>query len=211
MIFIEWIIAILIGYLLGCVQTSYFISRWIKKKDIRSIGSGNAGASNVTVTMGFHFGILTAFVDVSKAFLSILCINYIFPDSNYLTDLRVLAGSMAIIGHIFPFFMNFQGGKGMASYIGLILALDFHFGLNVIIFLILSTVITDFIAVGSIFIYLIMPFFFLFLPEYTNTSFFILFLIGIVGVFKHWINIRRIISGEEIGLRSTMRKEHLET
>ena len=70
--------------------------------------------------------------------------------------------------------MNFQGGKGMASYIGLILALDFHFGLNVIIFLILSTVITDFIAVGSIFIYLIMPFFFMFLPEYTNTSFFIL-------------------------------------
>ena len=205
----EWIIVLILGYGFGCIQTSYFISKWMMKKDIREMGSGNAGASNVTVTMGFHFGILTGIVDIMKAYCSVISIAHLFPKSTQLAELEVLAGSAAIMGHIFPFFMNFKGGKGIACYIGLLLGLDFYMGLNIILFLLISTVVTDFVSVGSILIYLILPLFILVNIDYSLISFLIFVVVGAVGIFKHWINVKRLIACEEIGLRSTMRKEHV--
>ena len=104
---IHGISSLLIGYLFGCFQTSYFISQLVSKKDIRKIGSGNAGASNVTATMGVHFGFITGIIDMLKAYLAVIAIAYLFPESSALMDLKVLVGSAAIMGHIFPFFMNF--------------------------------------------------------------------------------------------------------
>ena len=123
------ILALLIGYIFGCFQTSYFISMKFKKKDIRDIGSGNAGASNITSEMGWTFGILTGFCDILKAYLPVKIIIIIFTNPLYQLDYMILAGTGAILGHIFPFFINFHGGKGIACYIGMLIGVDWQIGL----------------------------------------------------------------------------------
>jgi len=102
--------ALLIGYLFGCFQTSYFISKMVSQKDIREIGSGNAGASNVTSELGWKYGILTGFADVLKAYIPTQIVLYIFPGAYQPLDLMVLAGTGAVLGHIYPFFLDFPVG-----------------------------------------------------------------------------------------------------
>ena len=109
------------------------------------------------------------------------------------------------MGHIYPFFLDFRGGKGIACYIGLLLAIDWQIGVATIIGLILITIITDYIAVGSIALYIIIPF----LAYYSNHSDVVMsctvVLFGI-GIIKHWINVQRILGGSETGLRSVFKK-----
>ena len=197
--------AVLIGYLFGCFQTSYFISKMVSKKDIREIGSGNAGASNVTSELGWKYGILTGFVDVLKAYIPTQIVLYIFPGAYQPLNLIALAGTGAVLGHIYPFFLDFRGGKGIACYIGLLLAIDWQIGVATIIGLIFITIITDYVAVGSIALYIIIPL----LAYYSNHSDVVMgcavVLFG-VGMIKHWINVQRILGGTETGLRSVFKK-----
>tara|TARA_B110000438_G_scaffold258470_1_gene267198 strand:- start:734 stop:1360 length:627 start_codon:yes stop_codon:yes gene_type:complete len=197
--------AFLVGYLAGCFQTSYFISNWILKKDIRDIGSGNAGASNITSELGWKYGVLTAFADIFKAYLPTQIITFIFPGAYQPLDLIVLAGTGAILGHIYPFFLDFRGGKGIACYIGMLLAIDWKMGLVVILLLIVITLLTDYISVGSIALYIIiavLSYYF----SYSNIIITCSIILFIVGIIKHWINIKRIMNGSEIGLRSVYKK-----
>ena len=197
--------AVLIGYLFGCFQTSYFISNMVSKKDIREIGSGNAGASNVTSELGWKYGILTGFVDVLKAYIPTQIVLYIFPGAYQPLNLIALAGTGAVLGHIYPFFLDFRGGKGIACYIGVLLAIDWQIGVITIISLIFITIITDYVAVGSIALYTTIPL----LAYYSNHSDVLIYcsvvLFG-VGMIKHWINVQRIIGGTETGLRSVFKK-----
>ena len=197
--------AVLIGYLFGCFQTSYFISKMVSKKDIREIGSGNAGASNVTSELGWKYGIFTGFADVLKAYIPTQIVLYIFSGAYQPLNLIALAGTGAVLGHIYPFFLDFRGGKGIACYIGLLLAIDWQIGIAAIIGLILITIITDYIAVGSIALYITIPI----LAYYSNHSGVLIgcavLLFG-VGMIKHWINVQRIIGGTETGLRSVFKK-----
>jgi len=197
--------AVLIGYLFGCFQTSYFISKMVSKKDIREMGSGNAGASNVTSELGWKYGILTGFADILKAYIPTQIVLYIFSVSYQPLNLIALAGTGAVLGHIFPFFLDFRGGKGIACYIGLLLAIDSQIGVATIIGLIFITIITDYVAVGSIALYIIIPL----LAYYSNHSDVVMgcavVLFG-VGIIKHWINVQRILGGTETGLRSVFKK-----
>ena len=118
------LIAIFIGYIFGCFQTSYFISKKFGNKDIREIGSGNAGASNVTSEMGWKLGIITGIVDVIKAVIPVKLMIFIFPEHYQQIELMAITGMASVVGHIYPFFMEFKGGKGVACYIGLLLAID---------------------------------------------------------------------------------------
>jgi glycerol-3-phosphate acyltransferase PlsY len=201
--------ALLIGYLFGCFQTSYFISKMVSQKDIREIGSGNAGASNVTSELGWKYGILTGFSDVLKAYIPTQIVLYIFPGAYQPLNLIALAGTGAVLGHIYPFFLDFRGGKGIACYIGLLLAMDWQIGVATIIGLIFITIITDYVAVGSIALYIIIPL----LAYYSNHSDVLIgcavVLFG-VGMIKHWINVQRILGGTETGLRSVFKKHSSE-
>ena len=120
----NFLLAFSVGYVFGCFQTSYFLSKKFINKDIRKMGSGNAGASNVTSEMCLKFGIITAILDILKAYLPVKLILIIFPTASQQIELMVIAGTAAILGHIFPFFMNFKGGKGIASYLGVLLGID---------------------------------------------------------------------------------------
>ena len=197
--------AVLIGYLFGCFQTSYFISKMVSQKDIREIGSGNAGASNVTSELGWKYGILTGFADVLKAYIPTQIVLYIFPGAYQPLDLIGLAGTGAVLGHIYPFFLDFRGGKGVACYIGMLLAIDWQIGIAIIIGLILLTIITDYVAVGSIFLYIIIPIL-AYYSKYSDVVVGCAVVLLVVGMIKHWINVQRILSGSETGLRSVFKK-----
>ena len=197
--------ALLIGYLFGCFQTSYFISKMVSQKDIREIGSGNAGASNVTSELGWKYGILTGFADVLKAYIPTQIVLYIFSGAYQPLDLMALAGTGAVLGHIYPFFLDFRGGKGVACYIGMLLAIDWQIGVIVIICLVLLTIITDYVAVGSISLYIIIPLL-AYYGKYSDVVIGCAVVLFVVGMIKHWINVWRILSGTETGLRSVFKK-----
>ena len=203
MTIIQFLCSLLIGYLFGCFQTPYYISKFIYKKDIRKIGSGNAGASNITSQFGWKYGLLAALLDIFKAFLPTKIIIYFFPQSFFQLEIMIIAGTGAILGHIYPFFLDFKGGKGVACYIGMLLAINWPLGVIAIISLLLITIITDYISIGSIVLYTVIPFIYIDNSKIILFCFFVLF---IVGILKHRINIKRIISGDEIGLRSVIKK-----
>ena len=201
----QGISSLLIGYLFGCFQTSYFISRLVLKKDIREMGSGNAGASNVTSELGWKYGFLTGVADVLKAYIPAQLVLYIFPGALQQYNIMALAGTGAVLGHIYPFFLDFRGGKGVACYIGMLLAINWQIGIAFIIGLILITIITDYISVGSISLYIIIP-----VLAYTNDANLIVIRCAVVlmfvGMIKHRVNIQKIINGTETGLRSVIKK-----
>lgn len=146
------IIVIALGYLLGNFQTSYILGKLIKKVDIRTLGRGNAGASNSVESFGWKFGVVVAFLDAFKGLLAILLVKQLF---NVELDVQgapllYLAGYAAILGHIFPFFMNFKGGKGTATLVGMMVGLHPLFGTIGIAIIILLTVISDYVAIGTV-------------------------------------------------------------
>jgi acyl phosphate:glycerol-3-phosphate acyltransferase len=146
------IIVIALGYLLGNFQTSYILGKLIKKVDIRTLGRGNAGASNSVESFGWKFGVVVAFLDAFKGLLAILLVKQLF---NVELDLQgatllYLVGYAAILGHIFPFFMNFKGGKGTATLVGMMVGLHPLFGTIGIAIIILLTVISDYVAIGTV-------------------------------------------------------------
>ena len=195
-----YVIASLLGYLLGCSNLAYYISL-ARKYDIRQSGTGNLGASNATVLFGWKAGVAVAVHDAGKALLAVLLAKLLFPDLEYA---GAAAGVAAVLGHNFPFYLNFKGGKGTASFVGLTLALNWKLALAILVILVLATIITDYIVIGTFSIIVTVP-------AYMGIFAHNLVLMAIVCIasfaifFKHWENIGRLIRKEEIGLRSTIR------
>ena len=118
----------------------------------------------------------------------------------------VLAGTGAVLGHIYPFFLDFRGGKGVACYIGMLLAINWQIAVAVIIGLILITIITDYVAVGSIALYIIIPILAYVSGEYSIMVIRCAVVLLIVGIIKHWINVQRMINGTETSLQSVFKR-----
>lgn len=196
------LISALIGYSLGCFQTAYIVGKKARDIDIRNYGSNNAGASNVTIVLGFKYGILTAFIDIAKAILAVYIINRMFPSS---VELLFIAGAFVVIGHIFPFYLKFKGGKGAASLIGMVLAIDFKIAIIAVLTIIIITLIIDYIAIGSIAMFIILPIS-TYLFNYSIICVCIGVLLALLSLYKHKINIWRIIKKEEVGLRKLINK-----
>ena len=140
-----YLFAVLLGYLLGCSNLAYYISR-AKKYDIRQSGSGNLGASNATILFGWKAGVAVAIHDAGKALLAALLAKFLFPQ---LENAGAAAGVAAVLGHNYPFYLKLKGGKGTASFVGLTLALNWRLALLVLVILVLATIITDYIVIGT--------------------------------------------------------------
>ena len=198
-----YLIAAVVGYLMGCASMAYYISLR-RKKDIRSAGSGNLGASNTVVLFGWGAGALVALCDIGKGLASVLLMKWLFPELEYV---GAVAGIACVLGHIFPFYLKFRGGKGLASYFGMTLALNWKLAIAVALLIIAVTLITDYIALGTISTVVVVP---TYLAITTGS----LLLVGILCVGsvvmlgKHWVNLVRIWNHQEIGLRSTARGEN---
>ncbi len=117
----ERILCLIIGYVFGLIQTSYFIGK-VKGIDIRDYGSGNAGTTNAMRVFGRKLGFVTVIVDILKCIVAVLITSALFKGSDCAALLRIYTAAGAILGHDFPFFMKFHGGKGIAATAGMILA-----------------------------------------------------------------------------------------
>ena len=206
--------SIIAGYFMGNLMASYLITKWVMGFDIREHGTGNAGGSNSFMIMGWKNGLIVGVIDVLKSFLAVYIIKILYSGHPDLSMLIVISGSMAVIGHIFPFFMNFRGGKGMACFMGMCLGINAPIGLYCILFVIVTTIITDYVAVGSIIAYIVLPILLAIMPEvifgypetynlYTVT---IALIASMVGIWKHRGNIKNILNRQETGLREVLKK-----
>lgn len=196
----------LMGYLFGCSNLAFFLGK-ARGFDIREHGSNNAGASNATVTMGLKIGFIVGLHDVLKSFAAAFLAALLFPA---VPAAAAVAGVAAVLGHIFPFYLRFQGGKGFASFMGLALALDWRFFLVMSLLIALITIISDYISLATLTTVTVFPLY-LFVQHFSVLVIAIVCVASIVMYCKHWINIKRLIRGEEIGLRRTMsRKDRIE-
>ena len=204
MVYLLLYILVIVGaYLLGCSNMALYISR-IKKVDPRAGGSGNLGASNATALMGWRVGIVVAIHDIGKATLAVILARALFPDLVYI---GATAGVACVLGHIFPFYLKFRGGKGFASYIGMTLALNWKLALVIMALVLLVTVITDYIVVGTTLTILSVPVY-LGIAEHSILLALILCSATVVILYKHRMNYVRIYNGTEIGLRSVAKGKH---
>ena len=195
-----YFLAAFLGYLLGCSNLAYYLSRAFKR-DIRKDGSGNLGASNATILFGWKAGASVAVHDIGKAVLAVILAKGLFPNLEYA---GAAAGVAAVLGHNFPFYLKFKGGKGTASFLGLTLALNWRLALAVILILVLATIITDYIVIGTFSAIVTVPVYMGFFAR--NLILMAIVCVASFAIFwKHRENIGRMIRREEIGLRSTMR------
>ncbi len=195
-------IAVLLGYVLGCSNMAWYLARR-KKADLRSGGSGNLGASNVTVLLGWKAGVLTAAHDIGKSALAVVLARWLFPETEYAA---AAAGIASVLGHIFPFYLKFKGGKGFASYFGMTLALNWRLGLVLAAVAILVTFVTDYIVCGTVSTIVTVPVYMLITSGWLLAA--ILCIGTLVILYKHRENYPRMLNGTELGLRSALRGEN---
>ena len=195
---------ILVGYLLGNINTAAIIAR-CKGFDIRTKGSGNAGASNALVTMGKGAAVATALVDILKAFVPVFLLMHVMHLPPECRSLPVVTGAAVILGHMFPFWMQFRGGKGYASLLGLILALSWQFFLICIGILAVILLVTRYIALATMICAAALPvFWWIHTGNVPETV--LLAVISLVIIIKHSQNIKRILNGTEIPAWGKKRK-----
>ena len=197
-----YILAIAAGYLLGCSNMAYYLAK-LKKADLRGAGSGNLGASNATVLLGWKAGVLTAVHDIGKAVLAVLVLKGLFPEAEYI---GAVAGVSCVLGHIFPFYLKFKGGNGFASYFGLTLALNWKLALCIAVAVVVVTFVTDYIVCGTLTTIITVPVYLGFTVSWLLAA--ILFVATAVILYKHKENYPRMLNGTELGLRSAIKGEN---
>ncbi|MDO4501256.1 MAG: glycerol-3-phosphate acyltransferase [Erysipelotrichaceae bacterium] len=191
----NYLTIILISYILGSFSPAYFLGK-MKGKDLTKEGTGNLGASNTKVVLGWGYGIAVAVIDISKAAIAVYISKLLFGES---LSYEIVACVSAVMGHMFPFYLKFRGGKGYASYTGGILMINWKIGLAFIVAGILITLITNYIALATISSSIAYPVVFYFLKA-SIISLALMVCLAVVIIYKHRENLKRIAAGNEIGL-----------
>ncbi len=190
-----WLISIVLAYLLGSIPFGYLLIRIFKKQDIRTFGSGNIGATNVARSGAKGLGIATLLLDLGKAFVAVLIARHLAP-ANY--DLAVAAAVAAILGHCFPVWLGFHGGKGVASALGVLLALSWPSALCILAVFAVVVTWTRFVSLASVLAAAALPLFaFYFVPLRTPMVYAGFLGIPLIIILKHHANIRRLLAGTE--------------
>ena len=198
-----YILVIIAAYLIGSSNMALYLSK-LRHVDARAGGSGNLGASNATLLMGWWAGILVAVHDIGKSALAVILARLVFPE---LAHIGAVAGVASVLGHIFPFYLGFRGGKGFASYLGMTLALNWKFALGIMALVVVVTLVTDYIVMGTTLTVLSAPVYLGF-AAHSLVLALILCIATAVIVYKHRRNYVNIWKGTEIGLRSAAKGEH---
>lgn len=199
------LIAVLLGYLLGCSSMALYLSRW-KNTDLTTHGTGNLGASNAMVVFGWKAGALVALHDIGKGFLAVWLAGKICPG---LPVVQAATGVACVMGHIFPFYNHFRGGKGLAAYLGMALAMDWRAALALAALLVIITLVTDYIVIGTMTTVAMAPAHFAG-KEHSAVILLILLVAALVMAWKHRENFMRLKNGTEIGLRRANRGDYRE-
>jgi acyl phosphate:glycerol-3-phosphate acyltransferase len=190
-----WLIILAIAYLLGSIPFGYLLVRIFRKEDIRTTGSGNIGATNVARSGAKGLGLLTLLLDCSKSFAAVVIAKHFAPGN---ADLFLLAAVAAILGHIFPVWLGFRGGKGVASALGVYLALSWPSALAAIAVFLVVFLLTKYVSLASIVGAIVLPLIFLKLTAYHSPIAIgsVVFL-SLLIIVKHHANISRLLQGKE--------------
>ncbi|MBS4539709.1 glycerol-3-phosphate 1-O-acyltransferase PlsY [Clostridium sp. D2Q-11] len=187
------LLVILISYMIGNFSTSYILGKYLKNVDIRTKGSGNAGATNALRVFGKKIALFTFFVDALKGIVAVIVGRMILQDTGGL-----IAGVFVIVGHNWPVVLKFKGGKGIATTIG---AASFINPIPAIIAIIIGIIIiikTKYVSLGSISAMALVPFISLLVVNPFNLEYFIfLVILSLMAVYRHKTNIKRLLNGEE--------------
>ena len=182
------------GYLLGSIPTGYLVGKYLKNIDLRSIGSGSTGATNVLRNVGKWPALFVFIIDVLKGFIAVK-IAYFFLSENIF---QVLAGLFAITGHIWPIWLKGKGGKAVATGLGMFIALSWKVGLASFGTFLIMISLSQIVSLSSITAALLLPIYMLIYIGTFNHPFTIFSLIvAIIVIWKHRSNINRILKGEE--------------
>ena len=179
---------ILISYLLGSIPFGFLLTKIILKKDIREIGSGNIGATNVLRTGNKIIGYSTLILDILKAVIPILFIKMQFPEFIFISSLAVF------LGHVFPIWLKFNGGKGVATYVGILFCINYILGFFFIATWLVVFFISKYSSLSSLLASLIIPIYYFFIDT-ENYYFFIIMFILIF--YSHRENIKRLKNNTE--------------
>ena len=201
------IIVAIISYLIGSIMFSVIFTKKFAGFDVRTRGSGNAGSTNVLRTAGKKVAIITLICDILKGVVAVL-IGYIvgkLTKASVATCqmLILTAGVMVVLGHTFPIFFKFKGGKGVATSLGVLLMINWRIGLICLVFALLIMAISRMVSLGSISAAILFPVLCIFINENylikANHFGYILFgiILGLLVVFNHRSNLKRIFSGKE--------------
>ena len=199
----QYILVIILSYILGSSNMAKYIAA-AKKVDLSAGGSGNPGASNAVILMGWGAGVLVAVHDIGKSALAVVLARMLFPD---LPHIGAAAGVAAVLGHIYPFWMKFKGGKGFASYLGMTIALHWKFAIAVLLLVVAVTLITDYIVAATTTTIVIVP---IGLGLLTHSLILplILLIASAIIAWKHKENYIRMYNGTEIRFRKAGRGDY---
>lgn len=200
---------LLIGYVCGLFQTAYIYGR-INGIDIREYGSGNSGTTNALRVLGMKAGLIVFAGDILKILAAGFLVTVLFNQGDFFGDRAALyklyAGLGAVLGHNFPFYLNFKGGKGIAVTSGLILMMDWRITILCLIAFALTVGLTRYVSLGSLVITALFMISWIFLgqtgrlaltPAHLPESYVLVFLIVAMAYWRHRANIKRLIAGTE--------------
>jgi len=208
---ISLLLAFIIAYLLGSIPTAVWIGKAFHNIDVREHGSGNAGTTNTIRVLGWKTGIPVLLIDVAKGWLAAMLPVFLTlaeQGSSLLTSLQIFCGVIAIVGHIFPVFAGFRGGKGVATVFGVLLAVKFLLTISCFAVFLAVLLFTGIVSVSSMSAGLAFPIL-LFTVFETPSVVFRVFsvLVGIALIVTHRKNIQRLLRGEEKKLINFGKKE----
>ena len=180
---------ILLSYFMGSIPFGFILTKIFLKKDIREIGSGNIGATNVLRTGNKMIGYITLSLDILKAIIPLLVIKFNHPEFLLISALSIF------LGHVFPLWLKFKGGKGVATYVGMLFCINYILGFVFIICWLIIFIITRYSSLSSLIASLTIPFYHFFIIDNNNYYFFIILFILIF--FTHRENVKRLINNTE--------------
>lgn len=202
------LIVIVIGYLFGCLHGSQLVGKY-KSINIKKSGTKNSGASNATLILGWRYGLIVALIDIGKAIVSLQFTIYLLQYYGVIAEVAIVYllvnGLFVIVGHNYPLTMNFNGGKGTASFLGVLLFLNWKLAIISLLMALIFSFISNYFVLGTLSGYLLFNVYIAYLygkgPVIISILFTLLFLI------KHTENFKRIMNDEEVKLRALFRKE----
>ncbi len=201
MLILYYSLTFLCAYIIGSSNMAYYISK-IKKVDVKNSGTKNLGASNATMIFGWYAGVLSAVHDIGKAVLAVVLANLVFPN---VAHIGAVAGVACVLGHIYPFYLKFNGGKGFASFIGMVLALNFKAGAIIVIAAVIIALLINYMVGATTTVIVASP---IVLAILSHSLVFgiIIAVASVVIAYKHKDNYVRIFKGEEFRLRKAFVK-----